>query len=179
MSSWQAVDGLLRRILPAHIADSLHELRLPLVSPGMPRQVTDALVASAADGNAGSLPQAAPVLPILAVPCSPTLLGTSQHEECSGPGMLPTQGRCQGSCQPASSCLAGGNVTAAGQGAGPSWDSSREDRSLCCKSSASKHKLRSAAPEQSGLEGPVVPRLFMDFATLLLTVTPLLVLLSR
>ncbi|EIE27544.1 hypothetical protein COCSUDRAFT_45907 [Coccomyxa subellipsoidea C-169] len=165
-----AVDDLLRRILPAHIADSLHELRQPLVSPGMPREVTQALVARATDRNGGSAPAAAPAATRIAAPPA-----TAHAKSRAGPSTLPPQ---RSTCQPAAVSVARSDRPAASQSCRPCWDGSMEGESICCKASAGK-EARVAAAAHCVLDAPVVPRLFMDFATLLLTLTPLLVLMSR
>ncbi len=171
----QAVDDLLRRILPAHIADSLHELRQPLVSPGMPREVTQALVARTADRNGGSAPAAAPAAPIVAAAPIAAPQATAHAKLCAGPSSLPPQ---RSTSQPAAVSLARSDRPAASQSCRPCWDGSMEGESICCKASAGE-EARVAGAAHCVLDAPVVPRLFMDFATLLLTLTPLLVLMSR
>lgn len=186
----QAVDGLLRRILPAHIADSLHELRVPLVSPGMPAHVTAALATCTASASRASMPDLGPAAP--AAQPTATLANNAEKALSTEPEMPsgPSQNTCLSVKAPTASssgCAAARQPTSC-RGthleesfvsctAGRCFAAEQEDGlSLCKVKSARKEQ---ACPAAGAFVGLAVPIIFMDVAVLLLTVRALLVPLSR
>ncbi|BDA48699.1 hypothetical protein COCOBI_12-3810 [Coccomyxa sp. Obi] len=138
-----AVDSLLRRIFPAHIVDSLHELRTPVVSLGMPVEVADALAARIASDKAGCEQSSCLVMSSHG---KATLISPTLNIACTGPSKLSSPSLTVNASPVAEPLV---NVSPA------------------------------AKPLVPGLDTPSVPRLCMDLATLLLTVTSVVVPMSR
>jgi hypothetical protein len=183
----QAVDNLLQRTLPAHIAASLHRLQAPRVSPCLPQQVTDALLAAISRAHrADLLPRPSAEAPAVARVCAPQSGQPSpwqgdkdtQQAQDSGSSAEPSTASMR---QLSPACSTGRCGNACGTS-----ESEEVAGRACCKALEGD-----GASEKLNLHGqewgqgvcapstPTAPSLFMDLALFLMTLASLLVSMSR